>query len=125
MEITEANKTSALTLWVGSITEIPDAFNRAEVVETGCGLESMSPPSGDSGQAQGAWLSLNRERKNVAAPCGLSRARSMRDPKTVYEVTPATEMVLKRPDGHSGQEHCERIKIIALRECPLPTQCCV
>ena len=55
-------------------------------------------------------------RKCWQHPCGVPSTRSGRDPRTYYQVTPATDIAMNDAPAAIAKEY----KIIALRECPLP-----
>lgn len=119
MDTKEANKTSALALLSRLKNEIPDAFNKAQVVGNWVWLEFNVPPLQEiRARLKTFGFHWNRERKCWQHPCGLHRGRSIRDPRQVYEVTPAIEMALN--EGGATERTAKEYKVIALREFPLP-----
>ncbi|MEW6160494.1 MAG: JAB domain-containing protein [Verrucomicrobiota bacterium] len=96
-------------------TELPDILGQAEVVGQWVWVEFHTPPLVEiRSKLKELGFHWNGERKCWQNPCGLPRPRSSRDPRDVYEVIPAADLVLN--DAPAAQEY----KVIALKECPLP-----
>lgn len=123
MNANDTRKTDAVAL-VGRLkTELPEIWNRAEVVGDWVWLEFNIPPAREiRTKLKALGFHWNRGRQCWQHPCGFQRPRSIRDPKGVYPVTPASALELKETATKAIEFSAKEYKIVALRECPLPEE---
>ena len=113
---------STLELLAKLKTQMPEIWGQAEVVGKWVWLEfSVAPLKEVRAKLKELGFHWNRDRQCWQHPCGNSRARSSRDPRSVYPVIPATALQLH--EALAGQKPippAKEYKVVALRECPLP-----
>lgn len=102
-------------------TEMPDLLEQAQVVGKWVWLEFNVPPVGEiRANLKKLGFHWNGQRKCWQHPCGHPRMRSGGDPRSYYQVKPATEMVMN--ETATKPYMAKELKVITLRECPLPEQ---
>lgn len=102
-------------------TQMPEIWGQAEVVGQWVWLEFNTPPLREvRHKLKGLGFHWNRDRRCWQHPCGLSRARSSRDPRITYEVRPASALEFKEALPAPRALMAKEFKVVALRECPLP-----
>lgn len=96
-------------------TEMPEIWDKSQVVGRWVWLEFNIPPVREvRTKLKELGFHWNGQRKCWQNPCGVSRPRSDGDPRSYYEVKPASQLAMN--DALNAKEY----KIVALRECPLP-----
>lgn len=111
-------KTDTLSLIERLKTEMPDLLDKAQVVGRWVWLEFNVPPVDEiRASLKKLGFHWNGRRKCWQHPCGVPRTRSGGDPRSYYQVKPASGMVM-----NDAPPMAKEYKIIALRECPLPEQ---
>lgn len=102
-------------------SEIPEIWDQAQVVGKWVWLEFSVPPLRKiRAKLKELGFHWNAGRKCWQHPCGVHRARSGRNPKSVYRVTSASGMPLSEAPAHSSTITSKEFKVVSLRECPLP-----
>ena len=98
--------------------EMPEVFEQAQVVGKWVWLEfNVAPVKAIREKLKELGFHWNAGRKCWQHPCGIPTERSGGDPRSYYQVTPATQMGMNdAPAAPAAKEY----KVIALRECPLP-----
>jgi len=97
-------------------TEMPELWDRAQVVGRWVWLEFNTPPlQSVRGKLKEFGFHWNGQRKCWQHPCGVESLSSRNDPRGKYEVTPASELEMK-----DALPTAKEFKVVALRECPLP-----
>lgn len=110
------NSDTTLALLARLQAELPEIWGQAEVVGKWVWLEfNVAPDKEVRANLKRLGFHWNKERKCWQHPCGHSTMRSGRDPRSYYEVTPATAMAL-----NDAPLTAKEYKVVALRECPLP-----
>lgn len=100
---------------------MPGIWDQAMVVGKWVWLEfNIAPDPQIRASLKKLGFHWNKFRKSWQHPCGLSRAKSSRDPKGVYPVVPATALTLKEAATPPTRSVSREYKVVALRECPLP-----
>ena len=95
---------------------MPEIWGEAQIVGKWVWLEFNSPPELEiRTRLKELGFHWNGPRKCWQHPCGVSRPRLNHDPRSYYEVKPASEMTMNDAP-FSSKEY----KVVALRECPLP-----
>jgi DNA repair protein RadC len=113
-----ASPTNTLALLDRLKTEMPEIWTQAQVVGKWVWLEFNIPPMKEvRGRLKKLGFHWNQGRKCWQHPCGVLRPRSSGDPRSYYQVTPASELEMK-----DAPPTAKEYKVIALRECPLPEQ---
>jgi len=101
--------------------EMPEIWSQAQVVGTWVWLEFNVPPIKEVRKKLKEFgFHWNAGRQCWQHSCGAHRAKSGRDPKSVYPVVSATAMEIKEENGKPKTLTSKEYKIVALRECPLP-----
>jgi DNA repair protein RadC len=96
---------------------MPEIWGQAQIVGRWVWLEFNVPPMQEiRANLKKLGFHWNGHRKCWQHPCGISRERLQGDPRSYYEVKPATNLVLKDDLHLIAKEY----KVVALRECPLP-----
>jgi DNA repair protein RadC len=99
-------------------TEMPEIWTQAQVVGKWVWLEFNVPPLKEiRANLKKLGFHWNGQRKCWQHPCGVSRPGAAGDPRSYYQVTPATGMAL-----NDAPPTAKEYKVVALRECPLPEQ---
>ncbi len=114
-------KETTLSLLERLKTEMPDLLDKATVVGRWVWLEFNVPPVKEiKDNLKKLGFHWNGQRKCWQHPCGVPRMRAGGDPRSYYQVKPASEMVMNEMSTkpYSAKEY----KVITLRECPLPEQ---
>jgi hypothetical protein len=102
-------------------TDMPEIWNRAQIVGKWVWLEFNVPPLTEiRTKLKELGFHWNGARKCWQHPCGKPTHRSGRDPRSYYEVVPASDMELKEGPLNLSRQISKEYKVIALRECPLP-----
>jgi hypothetical protein len=103
-------------------TEMPEIFNKAQVVGKWVWLEFNIPPARViRAKLNGMGFHWNSARRCWQHPCGIHRPRSLADPRDRYPVTSASGFALNdAPPSTAGTYNAQEYKVVALRECPLP-----
>lgn len=97
-------------------TEMPEIWDQAQVVGKWVWLEFNVPPLQEiRSNLKKLRFHWNGQRKCWQHPCGVPRSRAGDDPRSYYQVKPATGMVL-----NDALAIAKEYKVVALRECPLP-----
>jgi proteasome lid subunit RPN8/RPN11 len=110
---TSTNKTLALLHTLK--TEMPEIWGEAQIVGKWVWLEFNIPPEREiRARLKELGFHWNGPRKCWQHPCGVSRPRLKGDPRSYYEVKPASALAMN--DALIAKEY----KVVALRECPLP-----
>lgn len=121
-----ASMTNTLALLDRLKFELPEIWNEALVVGNWVWLEFNIPPIQEMrAKLKDLGFHWNRDRRCWQHPCGQSRARSFRDPKDIYPVTPAPALQMNEtPVTQAGSTTTttKEFKIVALRECPIPEE---
>jgi hypothetical protein len=100
-------------------TEMPEIWGQAQVVGKWVWLEFNVPPVDEiRTNLKKLGFHWNGQRKCWQHPCGVPRSRSGGDPRSYYEVTPASELAMN--DAPVKPYAAQEYKVVALRECPLP-----
>jgi DNA repair protein RadC len=116
---TEGMAANTMTLLDRLKTEMPEIWTQAQVVGKWVWLEFNVPPLQEiRANLKKLGFHWNGQRKCWQHPCGAPRTRSQGDPRSYYQVTPATGMALNDAPPPTAKEY----KVVALRECPLPEQ---
>jgi RadC-like JAB domain len=97
-------------------TEMPGIWSEAQIVGRWVWLEFNIPPEREiRTRLKELGFHWNGPRKCWQHPCGVSRPRLKGDPRSYYEVKPASALAMNDAP-FSAKEY----KVVALRECPLP-----
>src|SRR5262245_4857491 len=119
MKSNEAGITPTLTLLDRLKNEMPEIWNRAQVVGSWVWLEFTVPPVKETrGRLKKLGFHWNAARKCWQHPCGKSTLRSRTDPRGYYPVSTPADVALN--DLPRRPAAAKEFKIVALRECPLP-----
>lgn len=119
MESKDVKASQTLALLGRLKTELPDVFGQAQVVGSWVWLEFNVPPEPQiRGKLKQLGFHWNGQRRCWQHPCGVQRRHSQGDPRSRYEVKPASEMALN--DALALPPPAKEFKVVALRECPLP-----
>src|SRR5207248_2551287 len=101
--------------------EMPEMWNQALVVGKWVWLEFSVPPLPEiRAKLKELGFHWNKSRKCWQHPCGIHKARSGRDPRSTYQVLPASALELNEAPATAGSLSAKEYKIVTLRECPLP-----
>jgi len=115
---TDASSLPTLDLLGRLGREMPEVFEQALVVGKWVWLEfNVAPVKPIREKLKELGFHWNAGRKCWQHPCGLPTERSIRDPRSYYQVIPATDMAL---NDATAAPAAKEYKVIALRECPLP-----
>jgi hypothetical protein len=121
VNIQTATSDGALALLDRMKSELPEVWNRAEVVGKWVWLEfNVAPLQEIRGKLKALGFHWNARRKCWQNPCGIPVSRSGRDPKQIYPVVPASALEMKETPVGRNVISAKEFKVIALRECPLP-----
>jgi len=102
-------------------TEMPEIWGQAQVVGKWVWLEFNVPPVGEiRANLKKLGFHWNGQRKCWQHPCGVPRPRAGSDPRSYFQVTPASELEMN--DAPTKPYAAKEYKVVALRECPLPEQ---
>jgi DNA repair protein RadC len=111
-----AGMANTMTLLDRLKTEMPEIWGQAQVVGKWVWLEFNVPPLQEiRNKLKELGFHWNGQRKCWQHPCGVPRSRAGGDPRSYYQVTPATGMAL-----NDAPPTAKEYKVVALRECPLP-----
>ena len=101
-------------------SEMPEIWGQAQVVGRWVWLEFNVPPMTQiRGKLKELGFHWNGARKCWQHPCGIPSRRAGGDPRSYYQVKPASGMEMNdAPSAAFAKEY----KVVALRECPLPEQ---
>ena len=111
-----ASATNTLALLDKLKTELPEIWGQAQVVGKWVWLEFTVPPLKEiRAKLQALGFHWNNRRKCWQHSCGVRSQRASGDPRSYYEVTPASELEMKE-----APPAAKEYKVVALRECPLP-----
>lgn len=118
MSAATASPTNALALLSRMKTELPEIWDQAQVVGRWIWLEFTVPPLREvRAKLKELGFHWNGKRKCWQHPCGVPRFHSTGDPRSYYQVKPATDLELK-----DSPKPAKEFKVVTLRECPLPEQ---
>jgi DNA repair protein RadC len=118
MNANAASATNTLSLLDRLKTEMPEIWTQAQVVGKWVWLEFNVPPVGKIREnLKKLGFHWNGQRKCWQHPCGVPRPRAGGDPRSYYQVKPASELEMK-----DAPPTAKEFKVVALRECPLPEQ---
>jgi hypothetical protein len=121
VNIQTAPSDSALALLDRMKSELPEVWDRAEVVGKWVWLEfNVAPLQEIRGKLRALGFHWNGRRKCWQNPCGVPGSRSGKDPKAMYPVVPASALEIKETPVAPNVISTKEFKVIALRECPLP-----
>jgi len=96
--------------------EMPEIWGRAQVVGKWVWLEFNVPPLQEiRANLKKLGFHWNGQRKCWQHPCGVPRSRAGGDPRSYYQVKPASELAM-----NDAPPAAKEYKVVALRECPLP-----
>ena len=99
-------------------SEMPELWGQAQVVGKWVWLEFNVPPLREiRANLKKLGFHWNGQRKCWQHPCGVPRHRSGGDPRSYYQVTPASDLEMK-----DAPRTAKEYKVVALRECLLPSQ---
>ena len=102
--------------------EMPELWNQAQVVGRWVWVEFHTPPLRTvRDKLKELGFHWNAQRKCWQNPCGHRSRRARHDPRGVYQVTPAEDVELKDALPDAFTRTASEFKVVALRECPLPT----
>jgi len=117
----DASMANTLQLLAKLKEKMPEIWSQAEVVGRWCWLQfDVAPDKAVRDKLKELGFHWNRDRNCWQHPCGQSRGRSSRDPRNVYEVIPANELVANEAAPAFKTTPAKEYKVVALRECPLP-----
>lgn len=123
MSANTASTTNTLDLLERLKTEMPEIWGQAQVVGRWVWLEFNVPPLEEiRAKLKELGFRWNRERRCWQHPCGVFRRHSRGDPRSYYQVTPATALEMKEGVAPPKAMIAKEYKVVALRECPLPEQ---
>jgi hypothetical protein len=92
-----ASPTNTLALLDRLKTEMPEIWGQAQVVGKWVWLEFNIPPMKEvRGRLKKLGFHWNQGRKCWQHPCGVLRPRSSGDPRSYYQVTPASDLQCHR-----------------------------
>ena len=115
MSAKTSSMTNTLALLDSLKSELPEVWDKSQVVGRWVWLEFTIPPVREvRTKLKQLGFHWNGQRKCWQNPCGVSRPHSDGDPRSYYDVKPASQLAMN--DAPSAKEY----KIVALRECPLP-----
>ncbi len=118
MSANTASTSNTLTLLDRLKTEMPEIWTQAQVVGKWVWLEFNVPPLKEiRANLKKLGFHWNGQRKCWQHPCGVPRPRSGGDPRSYYQVKPASDLEMK-----DSPATAKEYKVVALRECPLPEQ---
>ena len=116
MSANTASMRNTLALLDKLKTELPEIWGEAQVVGRWVWLEFNVPPMREvRSNLKRLGFHWNGQRKCWQHPCGVSRPRLEGDPRSYYEVKPASALAL-----NDAPAIAREYKVVALRECPLP-----
>jgi hypothetical protein len=116
MNTNTAGMDSTMTLLDRLKTEMPEIWGQAQVVGKWVWLEFNVPPLREiRASLKKLGFHWNGQRKCWQHPCGVPRPRSGGDPRSYYQVKPASELAM-----NDAPPAAKEYKVVALRECPLP-----
>jgi DNA repair protein RadC len=103
-------------------TEMPELWDIAEVVGKWVWLEfNVAPLKEVRDKLKELGFHWNHTRHCWQHPCGAASTHSGRDPRSKYEVVPASTLELRETAAPlAASKSAKEYKVIALRECPLP-----
>src|SRR5262249_37239631 len=120
MNSSDENTAATLALLDRLKTDLPDAWDQAEVVGNWVWLEFSVPPLVPvRKKLKELGFHWNGQRKCWQNACGLSTERSRTDPRNRYPTVPARSFAL-RDREMPVPDIAKEYKVIALKECPLP-----
>lgn len=125
MTSTDANMAETIALIDRMKGELPEVWSEAQVVGRWVWLEFNVPPVKEvRGKLKELGFHWNHERKCWQHPCGAPRPRAGFDPRHFYPVISATDLEMKETEKPAGRNVIspKEFKVVALRECPLPTE---
>ncbi|HKI68720.1 MAG TPA: JAB domain-containing protein [Verrucomicrobiae bacterium] len=97
---------------------MPEIWQQAQVVGKWVWLEFTVPPMREiRAKLKEYGFRWNGQRRCWQHPCGVFRRHSRGDPRSYYQVTPASELELN--DAPRKSTSAKEYKVVALRECPL------
>jgi len=104
-------------------TELPEIWDKAQVVGKWVWIEFNVPPSKEiRGQIKKLGFRWNGKRRCWQHSCGALTERSEGDPRSYYKVRPAKDLELRETPEEPSGSLAREYKVVALRECPLPEQ---
>jgi DNA repair protein RadC len=116
-----SSMTDTLALLDRMKSQMPEIWSQAQVVGKWVWLEFNIPPLKEiRDRLKELGFHWNGKRKCWQHPCGAHRVKSDRDPKAVYQVVPASALVMNETAIVGREISAKEYKIVALRECPLP-----
>lgn len=119
MNTNAASATNTLVLLDKLKTEMPEIWDQAQVVGRWVWLEFNIPPAGAIREnLKKLGFHWNHQRKCWQHPCGRPSLRAGGDPRSYYQVKPASELEMN--DALMLPKPAKEYKVVALRECPLP-----
>jgi DNA repair protein RadC len=101
-------------------SELPEIWSKAQVVGSWVWLEfSIAPAAEVRTGLKRLGFHWNGKRKCWQHPCGHHRPRSTKNPKTMYQVLPASAIEVNDKEMEVSKATKE-YKVVSLREIPLP-----
>ena len=120
MNANTASKTPTLGLLDRLKSEMPEIWDQAQVVGKWVWLEFNVPPLKEiRARLKTLGFHWNGQRKCWQHPCGVPSHRAGGDPRSYYQVKPASGTEL---NDAPAQMFAKEYKVVALRECLLPEQ---
>ncbi len=120
MSENSASSTETFALLERLKKEMPELWDQALVVGKWVWLEFSMPPLPEiRSKLRDLGFQWNKGRKCWQHPCGTPKGRSGRDPRSTYQVLPASALEV-HDVAAMPQPNSKEFKIVALRECPLP-----
>jgi hypothetical protein len=118
----DTNMPATLALLDRLKIEMPELWGEAQVVGTWVWLEFSMPPLQEiRSKLKELGFHWNASRKCWQHPCGASRPRSSRDPRSTYSSVPASALEMRETESIvPSRVSAKEFKVVALRECPLP-----
>ncbi len=102
-------------------SEIPEIWDRAQVVGTWVWLEFRVPPLKEIRvKLKELGFHWNARRKSWQHPCGSEQARPDGDPRRIYQVMSANEAKSKDLPPMKETITAKEFKVVSLRECRVP-----
>ena len=121
MNTNDSDMTNTLALLDRMKGEMPEIWEQTRVVGSWLWLEFNVPPLKEiRSKLKELGFHWNAPRKCWQHPCGVHKPRSAKDPRSVYEVTPAPALEMRETADLSRQVMAKEYKVVSLRECPLP-----
>ena len=120
MNASESSTSDAFALIDRMKTELPDVWDRAQVVGKWVWLEFNIPPLPEvRSRLKNLGFHWNGVRKCWQNPCGVSRPGTGADPRQFFPVTSAVAVVAPNTP-QAIKDMTKEYKVVTLRECPLP-----